>query len=74
MPRPSNVAIIACEIPAAISFGSLDPDSVMLWNVMIMPADGADEPQQRTCCHRKLEERLEPFELRHFLEHRLGDA
>ena len=37
MPRPSTVAIIAWPMPLAISRGSLEPDSVMLWKVMIMP-------------------------------------
>ena len=37
IPRPSTVAIIAWLIPCAISFGSLEPDSVMLWNVRIIP-------------------------------------
>jgi len=29
MPKPSTVAIIACPIPCAINFGSLDPDATM---------------------------------------------
>ncbi len=66
MPRPSTVAIIAWPMPVAMSFGSLEPDSVMLWNVMIMPDDRADQAEQRTGRDGEPQERLEALELRHF--------
>ena len=74
MPRPSNVAIMACEMPfghelriAGAGFGdALEGDD---------HADhGADQAQQRTGRHRESQERLEALEPGHFLEHRLGDA
>ena len=74
MPRPSTVAIMAWPMPLAMSFGSLEPDSVMLWNVMIMPTTVPIRPSSGPAATHEAQERLEALELRHLAQHGLGDA
>src|SRR6056297_843995 len=42
--RPSTVVTRACEMPPAISFGSPVPNSVIAWNVTIMPVTVPSSP------------------------------
>ena len=61
-------------MPAAISFGSLEPGLGDALERDDHAGDRTDQPEQRARGHREPQERLEPLELRHFLQHGLGDA
>ncbi len=64
---------MAWPIPLAISFGSLEPDSVMLWNVRIMPTTVPIRPSSGPAATHEAQERLEALELRNLAQHGLGD-
>ncbi len=57
-----------------MSFGSLEPDSVMLWNVRIMPTTVPIRPSSGPAATHEAQERLEALELRNLAQHGFGDA